>query len=97
MPITIYDYTLEDLYVPLFYKKIKDMGFLVDLGDQFRFQLPDTHYYIFLTLTSFAWVYYPPDGEPELVGLEDLLDNLPEGKKEPLLYHLDILKNEKKK
>lgn len=95
MPVTIYDYDFKSLDSPLFYKKIKELGFLVDLGDHFRFRLPDTDYYIFLTFCSFVWVYYPHNGEPEILGLEEVLERLPEAKAEEILFHLDIFKQEK--
>jgi hypothetical protein len=95
MALTIYDYNLRYVDAPLFYEKIRELNCLQDLGDKFRFRLPDTDYYIFLTFSSFVWVYYPHDQEPELLSFEMLLDRLPAEKIEMLIYHLDIFKNEK--
>lgn len=90
MPITIYDYDFKNLDLPLFYNRIKDLNILIDLGDQFRFRLPDTDYYIFLTFSSFVWVYYPESGEPEILDVEEILDRLPENKVIDILFNLDL-------
>ena len=94
MPVTIYDYDFEAIDVPRFYKVLKDLKFLVDLGDHFRFQVPNTDYYIFLTFCSFAWVYYPKDKEPEILSLEEILERIPSNNVDDILFNLDIFKQE---
>ena len=97
MALTIYDHHTNYLDAPLFYQKIRELNCLEDMGDKFRFRLPGTDYYIFLTFSSFVWVYYPENQEPELLTFEKVLDRLPDDKIEILIYHLDVFKHEKKK
>lgn len=96
MPVTIYDYDFRNLDCPLFYNKIRDLNLLIDLGDQFRFRLPETDYYIFLTFSSFVWVYYPNDGDPEILEVEDVIERLPENKVIDILFNLDLFVNSRK-
>jgi hypothetical protein len=96
MALTIYDHHLSYPDAPLFYEKIRELNCLEDMGDKFRFRVPDTDYYLFLTFSSFVWVYYPNNNEPELLNFEMLLDRLPTDKIELLIYHLDVFKHEKK-
>jgi hypothetical protein len=96
MALTIYDHHVAYLDAPLFYHEIRGLNCLEDMGDGLRFRLPDTDYYLFLTFSSFVWVYYPQDQEPELLTFEKMLDRLPDEKIETLIYHLDIFRHEKK-
>ena len=96
MSLTIYDHDLQYSDAPLFYNIIRELNCLEDLGDKLRFRLPNTDYYLFLTFSSFVWVYYPENQDPELLTFEKLLDRLPADKIEILIYHLDIFRHEKK-
>lgn len=95
MALTIYDYEFKFIDSPIFYEKLRELGFLLDLGDKLTFRLPDTDYYIFLTISSFVWVYYPEGSEPELISLEEILERLPGDKVNDILFHLDIFRQEK--
>jgi hypothetical protein len=95
MALTIYDHHVPYLDAPLFYNEIRGLNCLEDMGDGLRFRLPDTDYYLFLTFSSFVWVYYPENQEPELLTFEKVLDRLPEDKIEILIYHLDVFRYEK--
>ena len=96
MSLTIYDYDYKSFGRPYFYKKLKELECLVDMGDDFRFQLKGTNLYIYLTYSSFLWVLYPEGEDPKIINFEDVLEMVDGEIAEGLVYHIDIFKQERK-
>jgi hypothetical protein len=95
MPLTVYDYDFRVMSEPRYYSILKPLDFLIDMNDHFRFSVPDTDLYIYLTFSSFFWVVYPTNGEPKLLTFEEVLDLAPEDVVTKIIFNLDIFKCEK--
>lgn len=96
MSLTIYDYDYKSFGRPYFYSKMKELDFLIDMGDDFRFRLKETDFYIYLTYSSFLWVLYPGTEDPKIIKFEDVLEMVSGEVAESLIYHMDIFKQERK-
>lgn len=96
MSLVIYDCDLMWHQSPLYYKKFKELDFLIDMDDNLRFRLLDTDFYIYLTFSSFLWVLYGSNDDPVLLKLEDVMDKAPDYAIEKIIFHLDLFKNEKR-
>lgn len=96
MSLTIYDYDFKNFGRPYFYDKMKEVESLVDMGDHFRFWIPNTDLYIFLTFSSFVWVKYSDGENPILLCFEDVIELAPKEVVQNLMFHIDIFKHERR-